>query len=431
MIKGFVQGQTLKLAQTRVVADTIDYLIAKFAFQGEDWRGLDKWMHLKKEEETYAVRLSGDKTKKEDHLNLGAGTWSLWLHGSEQVDGQIITRITTNVCTFRVEASGTLTGDVFPELPASVGEQLGARMDALESKVDEVQALPEVSATDNGRVLTAVDGEWLPRESPSGEAPTFDLIALGMQTIGVDAGFVGISCDTTEMRAALDKGAVQFKVKLGELSGEGEYEATILMGSIETETDGSKFTCSCRVSGSYVSGGELSTSDVAELTIVVIEGGVMAVMSHLLHVPPVDETSNGKFLQVVDGEWKTADAPSGGGTDIVVDDALSDTSENPVQNKVITQVVQEAGAAIAVLGERVPPVDETSNGKILQVVGGKWQAADAPSGGAGDGSGLPEAEQDGMMLQMVNGAWTAVAVADSSIKTYIDDYINEALGGDY
>ena len=35
MIKGYVQGQTLKLAQTRVVADTIDYLIAKFTFQGE------------------------------------------------------------------------------------------------------------------------------------------------------------------------------------------------------------------------------------------------------------------------------------------------------------------------------------------------------------------------------------------------------------
>lgn len=305
------------------------------------------------------------------------------------------------------------------------------------------KSFPIVEASDvampSGKRLSDLD------LSAAGEAPTFDLIALGMKTIGVDAGFVGISCDTTEMRAALDKGAVQFKVKLGELSGEGEYEATILMGSIETETEGSKFTCSCRVSGSYVLDGELSTSNVAELTIVVIESGVMAVMSHLLHVPPVDETSNGKILQVVDGKWKTADAPSGGGADIVVDDALSETSENPVQNKVIAQAVADSaeameqlgtavetlGTAVETLGERVPPVDETSNGKILQVVDGKWQAADAPSGGAGDGSGLPEAEQDGMMLQMVNGAWTAVAVADSSIKTYIDDYINEALGGDY
>ena len=200
--------------------------------------------------------------------------------------------------------------------------------------IDKTNDQDYVVAEDINKIANAVIGLEEQAENgtgggSSGEAPTFDLIELGMPTIGVDAGFVGISCDTTEMREALDKGAVQFKVKLGELSGEGEYEATILMGSIETETEGSKFTCSCRVSGSYVLDGEFSTSSVAELTIVVIEGGVMAVMSHLLHVPPVDEASNGKILQVVDGEW------------------------------------------------------------------------------------------------------TVVTVADSSIKTYIDDYINEALGGDY
>ena len=40
-------------------------------------------------------------------------------------------------------------------------------------------------------------------------------------------------------------------------------------------------------------------------------------------------------------------------------------------------------------------------------------------------------EDDGKVMQVVGGDWTVVAVADSSIKTYIDDYINEALGGDY
>ncbi len=167
MIKGFVQGQTLKLAQTRVVADTIDYLIAKFTFQGEDWRGLDKWMHLKKGEETYAVRLTDDKTKKEDHLNLGAGGWSVWLHGNEQTDGQVIQRITTNVCTFEVEASGELSGDALPALPAGVGEQLAARIESLEALADEMQPLPEVSASDNGKVMQVVNGEWTPADAPS------------------------------------------------------------------------------------------------------------------------------------------------------------------------------------------------------------------------------------------------------------------------
>lgn len=35
------------------------------------------------------------------------------------------------------------------------------------------------------------------------------------------------------------------------------------------------------------------------------------------------------------------------------------------------------------------------------------------------------------LLQVVNGKWTVVALKDSSVKTYIDEYISEALGGEY
>jgi hypothetical protein len=209
-------------------------------------------MHLQKGESVYAVRLQSDRTRKEDHLNLDAGEWSVWLHGNSQEDGVVTERITTNVCTFTVEESGVLSGDALPELPAGVGEQVMARMEALEAQMEQTDPLPDPSELENGRVL-----------------------------------------------------------------------------------------------------------------------------------------------MVVNGEWQAAEAPKG--ADIVVDDALSETSENPVQNKVITQVMVEAGAAIAMLGERV----------------------------------LPEAQEDGKLLQVVDGAWVAVSIENSSIKTYIDDYINEALGGDY
>ena len=183
---------------------------------------------------------------------------------------------------------------------------------------------PVVEAADvampNGKRLSEFEGG-------AGEAPTFDLIALGLPTVSVDAGFVGVTCDTAAMRAALDKGAVQFKIRLGNINDGTEYEATILMGSIETGE--SMFTCSCRVSGNYTVGNTLATDDLAELTVVVVETGVMAVLSHLLHVPMVSQALNGMILQVIDGKWQL------------------------------------------------------------------------------------------------------VSVADSSIKTYIDDYINEALGGDY
>lgn len=41
------------------------------------------------------------------------------------------------------------------------------------------------------------------------------------------------------------------------------------------------------------------------------------------------------------------------------------------------------------------------------------------------------AADNGKLYQVVDGKMAAVALADSAVKTYIDDYINEALGGDY
>ena len=38
---------------------------------------------------------------------------------------------------------------------------------------------------------------------------------------------------------------------------------------------------------------------------------------------------------------------------------------------------------------------------------------------------------NGKILQVKNGKWEAAAVADTSVKTYIDEYISSALGGDY
>ena len=416
MIKGFVQGQTLKLSQTRVVADTIDYLIAKFTFQGEDWRGLDKWMHLRRGEEIYAVRLTDDKTKKEDHLNLGAGAWELWLHGSEQKNGEVATRITTNVCTFDVEASGALSGDVLPATPAGVGEQLAARLDALEQRLPkEISVLPAASVADNGKILQVVNGQWTPADAPSG----------GGSGMVVDAEFSETSSNP-----------VQNKVITAAFQ-----EASVTLAQL---------------------------------------GGAVEALGD--RVPAASAKDNGKILQVVNGQWTPADAPSGGGTDIVVDAEFSETSSNPVQNKVITAVLQEAsvtlaqlGGAVEALGDRVPAASVADNGKILQVVNGQWAPADAPSGGGADivvdaelsGTSenpvqnkvvtavvqeasmaltqlggaveqlgqrvMPEvsAEDNGKMFSVVNGQWAVVDVANSPIKAYIDDYINEALGGDY
>lgn len=108
------------------------------------------------------------------------------------------------------------------------------------------------------------------------------------------------------------------------------------------------------------------------------------------------KTVNGQSLL---GEGDITVEGGGGGASITVDDAFNPESTNPVQNKVITAALGEAQGTLAALAKQTTPaVTSADNGKVLQVV---------------------------------DGVWTAVTVADSAIKTYVDEYISEALGGEY
>ena len=133
MLNGEIFRQRLKIANTHVVADTIDYLEANFSFLSNDWDGLDKWAHFANDGGTvYDIRLTEDCIRKEDHLNLSAGMWKVYLHGNEFRDGKVIQRITTDEAVLYVLPTGTLDGEPFPEMPASVTEQILARLDNVE-----------------------------------------------------------------------------------------------------------------------------------------------------------------------------------------------------------------------------------------------------------------------------------------------------------
>ena len=131
MLYGEINRQRMKIINEHVVADTIDYLEARFAFS-EDWEGLEKWAHFAKDGEVYDIRLTDNCVRKEDHLNLSAGIWKVYLHGNEFSGGKVIERITTNAAILKVEPTGTLDGEPFPEMPASVTEQILARLARLE-----------------------------------------------------------------------------------------------------------------------------------------------------------------------------------------------------------------------------------------------------------------------------------------------------------
>lgn len=65
----------------------------------------------------------------------------------------------------------------------------------------------------------------------------------------------------------------------------------------------------------------------------------------------------------------------GGGSSITVDTALSETSENPVQNKVITTNFNNARNTLQydVIPKLLPTVSAADNGKALAVVDGAWK----------------------------------------------------------
>jgi len=82
----------------------------------------------------------------------------------------------------------------------------------------------------------------------------------------------------------------------------------------------------------------------------------------------------------------------GGGGSVTVDAALSASSENPVQNKVINAALATKGTyskpasgipksdlSNDVQTSLLPVVSESDNGKFLRVASGAWTAATVPS----------------------------------------------------
>ena len=129
MIKGIITGQTLKLKDVPViVSDSIDYLEAVFAFRSKDWEECEKWAHFSQGDVVYDIKLTENRIRKEDHLNLGAGSWKIYLHGTSKTG----MRITTDPVSFGVKKSGVLNGQPLPEIPLSVAENLDLRLSFLE-----------------------------------------------------------------------------------------------------------------------------------------------------------------------------------------------------------------------------------------------------------------------------------------------------------
>jgi len=125
LIDFYITGQSLKFYSPVIAADTLNYLSARFHFDGADWQGLTKWVHFRQGDTVYDLALDEeDEIKSAAGLNLHIGYWQVYLtgHGED-------TRLTTDTAILMVKKSGLVDAPLH-ELPQSVAEQLAVKADS-------------------------------------------------------------------------------------------------------------------------------------------------------------------------------------------------------------------------------------------------------------------------------------------------------------
>lgn len=116
-----VMGQRLLMDAPLVVEDSNAYLEAQFNFHDEDWQTADDiWAHFEQDDKRIHLQVKNNRIEKSANLNLDRGYWKVYLHASS-ADGE---RITTNQVDLQVEKTGTMDGEVLPDIPLTAAEQI-------------------------------------------------------------------------------------------------------------------------------------------------------------------------------------------------------------------------------------------------------------------------------------------------------------------
>jgi len=115
-LRFYVNDQKLQISRSMpLVSDTMNYLEAELQIQGDDWDGLEKWLHFRQGESVYDFKLDKEnKIPASAGLNLPAGRWEVYLHGERKSGTTVVQRVTTDCCFVEVQQFGQMKGEEGP-----------------------------------------------------------------------------------------------------------------------------------------------------------------------------------------------------------------------------------------------------------------------------------------------------------------------------
>lgn len=179
IIRCVVRGQRLAINVPLMADLTLNYFDVEANFDSvwDDYP--NRWIHLHRQDDP---TVGGDWLLDEDNrveaersINLNAGMWNVWLHGSRSEDGEEVSRITTVVKEIKIEESGT-DGGLMPDIPESNVEQITAiateAKDIAESVRDDADngvfdGATFVPAIDENGILSWTNNKELPNPPPT------------------------------------------------------------------------------------------------------------------------------------------------------------------------------------------------------------------------------------------------------------------------
>lgn len=150
----------------------------------------------------------------------------------------------------------------------------------------------DIEMADGTRLDAALEKLQNSSDNASATAPVFDLGELGLTAIAMTGGSAELETDTSEIWAALEKGAVTFGIPV--LDGETTLTGYFTMSSF---TDGESM---------YQCVGLCGFNELLMVMVIVMAEGIIVSLvpfSWITGVPAVSTEDDGKVMKVVGGAW--------------------------------------------------------------------------------------------------------------------------------